>query len=131
MKVWRVAHESLRDGGHPVGPYMAQLAEEDELDLEVMYKAHCDPNTHPTPGRCGQLDGILPEERCGFDSRFALDIWFDGYAELLARLGFQIYVYVVDSARRGRQGQVLFDPEDAELLCTESLCSYTLQLELF
>ena len=71
------------------GPY----ADESPL-LAHMNAAHGDAD-HPDPMDDPMLDGIYPDEHCGFATVCDLDAWFDGYADSLAACGYIIAVYTV------------------------------------
>lgn len=69
---------------------------------------------HPDPMDDPLLDGIYPDEHCGFATICDLDAWFTGYAEALAECGYVIAVYTVPlTAVRYGQKQAVFLRGDA------------------
>ncbi|MET8691759.1 hypothetical protein ABZV65_04340 [Streptomyces bauhiniae] len=80
--------------------------------------------THPAPFFDDDLRTIQVHERCGFNSREALDCWFAGWTGPLSECGFRVWVYEVPDGdvRVGAVGgQVVFDPAHAELIETHEL----------
>jgi hypothetical protein len=74
------------DGGGPYGagnPY-----------YDHMNAVHGDAD-HPSPEDDALLDGIYPDEYCGFATLTDLEEWFSGYEDVLADAGFEISVYTV------------------------------------
>lgn len=130
MLVFRVAHSVCKKAGTSYfsGPYSTKTeptlpeGTADEL-VYPMSRKHSGDFEHPSPLDCARLDGIEPWEVCGLVSRAALDKWFDGWHDVLARFGFQVYVFDVPEAhvRVGRYGQCVFDPEHASLVRTEEV----------
>lgn len=133
MKVWRVAHRTETFVNFPVGPYFVDkkaLPDGPDLTLYDMYMKHCDAE-HPSPGWDYDLKYIRSDERCGFDSREALDEWFKGYHGVLDTCGFTVWVYESDEYRVGSRGQVLFSALWARSLRNEDLDTVPVQLDLF
>ncbi|MGY5131297.1 hypothetical protein ACWGJW_02555 [Streptomyces nigrescens] len=134
VKVWRVAHKRATFDGFPSGPYACAetLPRHVEDALHDMFVAHCD-SDHPTPYADRGLRGIDGTERCGFESREALDAWFANFAGLLHECGFRVFAYDVpdDAARVGRCGQVVFSKWHATELERSELTLKPVQLELF
>lgn len=134
MKVWRVAHKEATYNGFPSGPYacMETLPQEASDALEDMYGDHTD-DSHKTPYGDGRLRGIRENERCGFNSREALDEWFAGWHETLDGHGFVVWVYEVDDdeCRVGDNGQTVFNDAWADEIGTEGLLSISVQLMLW
>lgn len=115
MIVWRVGHKSALDSGFPSGPYTCTgLNDEDTSRVWGMASEHSNA-THPSPYADPALYGIASFERCGFDSREALNEWFDGWTDALEASGFVVWKYEVPdwAARVGRMGQVVFDAHEA------------------
>jgi hypothetical protein len=133
VRVWRVAHESARYKSFPAGPYShgTELERETAERIDAMRWDHYD-DRHNTPHSDPTLRLIQENERCGFDSREALDGWFDGWTKLLTECGFRVYVYDVPdwAARVGRHGQTLFVGDEAVEVKTEPFTWATEQLEL-
>lgn len=75
-----------------VGPYVEN---EDDPALAHMFAVHGDAD-HPDPFDDPMLDGVYPDEVCGFPTLCALEEWFAGYDDPLADLGYKIAVYTVD-----------------------------------
>jgi hypothetical protein len=71
--------------------------------------------THPSPHADAELHGITDDERCGFSSLEALNVWFDGWTEALNESGFEVWTYEVPdwAVRVGKFGQVVFDAREA------------------
>ncbi|SFI81088.1 hypothetical protein SAMN05216275_10551 [Streptosporangium canum] len=116
MKVWRVAHKTLTYNGFPSGPYVSKgIPVEVQEGLARMNQAHTFDCEHPSPDSDGGLDGIRNHERCGFDSREALDEWFYGFTKDLHDYGFCVYTYDLPdrTVRVGRFGQVVFSVQYA------------------
>lgn len=122
MRVWRVAHESARVMSFPAGPYAygTSLGEDTNERIDPMRWEHTD-ERHPCPSFDKTLRTIRPEERCGFDSREALDDWFDGWTTTLAECGFRVYTYDIPdwAVRVGALGQALFLADEAVEVGTE------------
>ncbi|WP_030240712.1 MULTISPECIES: hypothetical protein [unclassified Streptomyces] len=115
MRVWRVGHRSALDSGFPSGPYTAKgLTDAQYGALSGMGWAHSDMQ-HPCPYADHRLRGIAKEERCGFDSREALNEWFDGWTEAMSEADFLVWEYDVPdwAVRVGGLGQVVFVAEEA------------------
>jgi len=74
------------------GPYADN---EDNEELAHMFAVHGDAE-HSDPFDDPMLEGIYPDEVCGFPTICALEDWFAGYEDLLAALGYQIAVYSVE-----------------------------------
>lgn len=62
--------------------------------LAHMNAAHGDAD-HPDPTDDAVLEGIYPDEHCGFATVCDLDSWFEGYEDALAECGYSIAVYTV------------------------------------
>lgn len=60
-----------------------------------MFAVHGDED-HPDPFDDDLLDGVYPDEVCGFPTLCALEEWFSGYEDPLASLGYKIAVYSVE-----------------------------------
>ncbi|AFU62229.1 hypothetical protein TG1_34 [Streptomyces phage TG1] len=114
--MWRVAHESARYNGFPAGPYACSdaLPTRSVSILFHMGLEHSGTD-HPSPYADPALRGIADFERCGFESREALNAWFDGWSEALDEAGMRVWVYDVPDwcARSGFAGQVVFDALEA------------------
>lgn len=85
------------------GPYVAN---EENPELAHMFAVHGDAD-HLDPFDDPLLDGIYPDEVCGFPTLCALEEWFSGYADTLHEAGYKIAVYTVElqSVRYGlKQG---------------------------
>lgn len=120
MKVWRVAHNTANNKlGCPAGPYTAYVYE-DDVDTMLTRMAISHRNSEHPPPRHSQsgLNGIAMGEVCALISLAYLHRWFEGWVEDLASAGFWIYVYEVPDGyyRVGKQGQVVFEYEAAELV---------------
>jgi hypothetical protein len=91
------------------GPYN----DADSRITEHMNAVHGDAD-HPDPSEDPMLDGINPDESCGFATLCDLEEWFSGYGDILADAGYGIAVYTMplQSVRYGRN-QCLFLKEDA------------------
>jgi len=74
------------------GPYVEN---EDNPDLAHMFARHGDAE-HLDPFDDPMLDGIYPDEVCGFATLCALEDWFAGYEDVLADAGYSIVVYSVE-----------------------------------
>jgi hypothetical protein len=74
------------------GPYAGN---EDDKELAHMFAVHGDAE-HPDPFDDPMLEGIYPDEVCGFPTLCALEEWFTGYDDLLADAGYKIAVYSVE-----------------------------------
>lgn len=115
MRVWRVGHGSALDSGFPSGPYTCRGVR--EFDIERLWGMASDHSNsmHPSPHADPLLGGISDHERCGFDSREALNAWFDGWTDALAGCNFSVWEYDVPewAARVGKYGQVVFDSYEA------------------
>lgn len=76
--------------------------------LRHMNMVHGDAD-HPDPDDDHMLEGIYPDEHCGFATLCALENWFAGYEDALAEEGYGISVYTVplQSVRYGAK-QALF-----------------------
>lgn len=79
----------LADG---TGPYAGK---EDNAELAHMFAVHGDAE-HPDPFDDDLLEGIYPDEVCGFPTLCALEEWFAGYEDPLAEAGYKISVYTVE-----------------------------------
>ncbi|WP_433858212.1 hypothetical protein [Streptomyces kronopolitis] len=115
MRVYRVGHRTALDAGFPSGPYTCEgLDPEHVVALWGMAGDHTN-GSHPSPFADPLLKGIEPFERCGFDSREALDTWFEGWESRLDAAGFIVWEYDVPdwAARVGRNGQVVFNNFEA------------------
>ncbi|WTP74871.1 hypothetical protein OG778_23790 [Streptomyces sp. NBC_00184] len=115
MIVWRVGHGSALDSGFPSGPYTCTgMPEASVSRLWGMASDHSN-LTHPSPYADPALRSIAAHERCGFDSREALNNWFDGWAEALDEADFEVWSYTVPdwAARVGAHGQVVFSSHEA------------------
>jgi len=85
------------------GPYAGN---EDNPELAHMFAVHGDAD-HLDPFDDPMLDGIYPDEVCGFPTLCSLEDWFTGYEDQLADAGYRIAVYSVElqTVRYGvRQG---------------------------
>lgn len=91
------------------GPY----TDADSRITEHMNAVHGD-DDHPDPSEDPMLDGINPDESCGFATLCDLEAWFSGYGDLLEEAGYGIAVYSVrrEYVRFGRN-QCLFLKEYA------------------
>jgi len=96
VSVFRV---ETADGSGPYGT--------DNPFIEHMNAVHGDAE-HPSPEDDPLLDGIYPDEFCGFATLNDLEEWFAGYEDVLADAGFEISVYTVPlySVRYGLQQAV-------------------------
>ncbi|MEU6684409.1 hypothetical protein [Streptomyces sp. NPDC046832] len=115
MKVWRVGHSTALDNGFPSGPYTAKGMPHADYDrLRGMGFSHCD-DRHPSPYADPALRGIDTTERCGFDSREALNAWFDGWTQALSEAGCVVWEYEVPdwAVRVGEFGQCVFMAAEA------------------
>lgn len=74
------------------GPYAGN---EDDAALAHMFAVHGDAD-HPDPFDDPMLDGIYPDEVCGFPTLCALETWFAGYEDPLAAAGYYVAVYSVE-----------------------------------
>lgn len=122
MKIWRVMHPDVIDplSGLPIGPYKATPGEWN-CHRVAMGRAHID-SAHLCPFYDPKLEyHIDADEMCAFNSRYALDAWFDGWAERLQEAGFVVGCYEVpDSAIRvGGFGQAVFTALEARSLGCE------------
>jgi hypothetical protein len=70
------------------GPYN----DADSKVIEHMNAVHGD-DEHPDPSEDPMLDGINPDESCGFATLCDLEEWFSGYEDVLADAGYGIVVY--------------------------------------
>lgn len=77
-----------RRGG--AGPYNKR----NEQTLGEMFAKHSS-GTHLSPQQDELLQGIDADEHCGFATLEQLDEWFEGFHDLLDKLGFVIGHYVV------------------------------------
>ncbi len=86
------------------GPYAGN---EDNEELAHMFAVHGDAD-HPDPFDDPLLDGIYPDEVCGFPTLCALEEWFTGYDDPLAEAGYKIALYTVElqSVRYGKKQAV-------------------------
>ena len=92
------------------GPY-ADLAQ--KMLCEHMNAVHGDAD-HPDPEEDPMLDGIMPDEHCGFATLCDLEAWFAGYEDILDDCGYGIAVYTVPLALvRYGHNQALFVRGDA------------------
>lgn len=100
------------------GPYVQN---EDSPELAHMFAVHGDAD-HLDPFDDPRLDGIYPDEVCGFPTLCALEEWFSGYEDVLADAGYQIAVYTVPfiSVRYGTK-QGVFVRKDAVAVRTMPL----------
>lgn len=116
MRVWRVAHSTARADGFPAGPYSHNgvIPSDASARLWAMADDHSY-GTHPSPHADFALGWIDAHERCGFDSRDALNSWFDDWTTALAVSGFCVWEYEVpdDAVRVGRRGQAVFSALEA------------------
>ncbi|MEV8015667.1 hypothetical protein AB0O76_04770 [Streptomyces sp. NPDC086554] len=132
MKVWRVGHESALDCGFPSGPYTCKGMDRTEANrLWGMADDHCN-YTHPSPRADPLLRSIASHERCGFDSRDALNTWFDGWTETLNECSFVVWEYDVPdwAVRVGKFGQVVFIADEAVQVSRHSFKPEQLALSL-
>ncbi|QNE74023.1 hypothetical protein F0344_04865 [Streptomyces finlayi] len=133
MRVWRVAHENARTSGFPAGPYAygGALDEATAERIDSMRWDHCG-TRHPCPRDDSSLGDIAERERCGFNSREALDGWFDGWTKTLSECGFRIWVYDAPdwACRVGEHGQTLFVADEAVEVRTEPFTWAVEQLPL-
>lgn len=79
----------LADG---TGPYAGK---EDSAELAHMFAVHGDAD-HPDPFDDELLEGIYPDEVCGFPTLCALEEWFAGYEDPLHEAGYKISVYTTE-----------------------------------
>jgi hypothetical protein len=86
------------------GPYAGNT---DNKELAHMFAVHGD-TEHPDPFDDPMLDGIYPDEVCGFPTLCALEEWFAGYDDPLAEAGYKIALYSVElqSVRYGNKQAV-------------------------
>lgn len=86
------------------GPYVDN---EDNPALAHMFAVHGDAD-HLDPFDDDMLDGIYPDEVCGFPTLCALEAWFEGYDDVLAAAGYKIAVYTTElqTVRYGRKQAV-------------------------
>lgn len=130
MKVWRVAHATVRDKDFPSGPYSCRnVPLADREKLAGMGWRHSD-ERHPSPQADPNLNTIYDDEVCGFASLDELNNWFEDFGDRLASAGFHIWEYEVPefSYRVGRFGQVVFRKEDAVLIGHEPFKAVQLSL---
>ena len=73
------------------GPYVGN---EDDPALAHMFAVHGDED-HPDPFDDSMLEGIYPDEVCGFPTLCGVEEWFAGYEDPLDAAGYQIAVYSV------------------------------------
>lgn len=85
VSIYRV--EAPRGG---CGPYN----NEHGLILESMFEVHR-AGGHPSPLQDWILQGIRPDEHCGFATLEQLDEWFDGFHDVLHELGFIVAKYEI------------------------------------
>ena len=92
------------------GPYVDN---EDNPALAHMFAVHGDAD-HLDPFDDPILEGIYPDEVCGFPTLCALEEWFAGYDDPLHEAGYKISVYTVPfvSVRYGTK-QAVFIKRDA------------------
>lgn len=74
------------------GPYVDN---EGDPALAHMFAVHGDAD-HPDPFDDALLDGIYPDEVCGFPTLCAVEEWFAGYEDPLSEAGYRIAVYSVE-----------------------------------
>lgn len=100
------------------GPYGNDA---DSMNLKQMNAQHGDAD-HLDPFDDPMLDGIYPDENCGFPTLCALEEWFNGYMDALAECGYRIAVYTVPlaSVRYGHK-QAVFLKEGAQPVRTFSM----------
>lgn len=128
MRVYRVEHRTY---GH--GPYVVPLSAyecgafcDDKCEHDQAYDEACRVSgrlcrdhslnkDHPPPKM------IARDYFCAFDSREALDTWFDGHADILHEAGFIVRVYKADKVVPDTLGQVVFRKTSAKALTTERL----------
>jgi hypothetical protein len=79
----------LADG---TGPYVEN---EDNPELAHMFAVHGD-GDHLDPFDDPMLEGIYPDEVCGFPTLCALEDWFAGYEDPLAECGYKVAVYTTE-----------------------------------
>jgi hypothetical protein len=93
------------------GPY----ADADNAVLKHMNAVHGDAD-HPDPSDDVLLEGINPDESCGFATMCDLEAWFSGYEDVLESAGYNISVYTVrrEYVRYGKS-QCLFLRDHAVL----------------
>jgi hypothetical protein len=86
------------------GPYAGN---EDNPELAHMFAVHGDED-HLDPFDDPLLEGIYPDEVCGFPTICALEEWFAGYDDPLDDAGYKISVYTVElqQVRYGKQQAV-------------------------
>jgi hypothetical protein len=87
------------------GPYNGTSWSDELMDMIDEHVAESHPSPHTDP----MLNGIYPDEVCGFATIDAAEEWFAGYADALADAGFHLSVYTVPLAdvRYGKE-QALF-----------------------
>jgi hypothetical protein len=73
------------------GPYADDA---DKTLYEHMNAVHGDAE-HPDPADDPMLEGINPDESCGFATWCDLEAWFSGYEDVLAECGYGVTVYTV------------------------------------
>lgn len=71
------------------GPYADDA---DSKIIEHMNAVHGD-DEHPDPSEDPLLDGINPDESCGFATLCDLEEWFAGYGDALDAAGYSIVCY--------------------------------------
>lgn len=86
------------------GPYVDN---EDNPALAHMFAVHGDAD-HLDPFDDDLLDGIYPDEVCGFPTLCALETWFEGYDDVLHEAGYKIAVYTTElqTVRYGKKQAV-------------------------
>lgn len=87
-----------------IGPYNAASWSGQSTMCEV----HCD-DSHLSPNRDSQLDGISHHEQCACDSPESLLAWFDGWWEQLDAAGFHVVIIRTADVRYGANGQCVYD----------------------
>lgn len=139
MIVYRVAHATRTafvpgPGDFPAGPYNGLSYRDKTPTLRRMISAHSGNATHHL-GPCWDrfLNGISPNEVCGFDALDSLLDWFERWFLVLNEAGFVVWVYDVPDAdvRVGQGGQAVFRADAARLVRTEPLPLTDQQLAFF
>lgn len=74
------------------GPYVGN---EGNPELAHMFAVHGDED-HPDPFDDSMLEGIYPDEVCGFPTLCGVTEWFSGYEDPLDAAGYSISVYSIE-----------------------------------
>lgn len=134
MIVYRLAHREVVDRrtGIPCGPYATGEycnAWADRHDKMRRFFAAQDKlcrltnnGEHPTPWADPRLNGIEPNEVCGFESVESLNLWFRGCLTDLEEIGFEVQQFDVpdDLVRVGMSGQAIFPVKNAKRVALDN-----------